>query len=92
MCTMAPLRAVLKTVSERSMDSYCCVCNFFVTSCCAATGVKKGDHVSMHYTGTIDESSEAGESGKMFDSSRGRGKTFDFNIGRGQVSKVLFLS
>lgn len=49
--------------------------------------VKAGDFLSMHYTGTIDESSEAGEKGKQFDSSVGRGQTFDFQIGVGQVIK-----
>ena len=47
--------------------------------------VKAGDDLSMHYTGTIDESSATGEKGKEFDSSRGRGQTFDFAIGNGQV-------
>jgi len=47
--------------------------------------VKAGDYLSMHYTGTIDESSATGEKGKEFDSSRGRGQTFDFAIGNGQV-------
>merc|ERR1719149_608965 len=40
----------------------------------------------MHYTGTIDESSETGEKGKQFDSSVGRGP-FDFALGQGQVIK-----
>jgi hypothetical protein len=39
----------------------------------------------MHYTGTIDESSETGEKGLQFDSSRGREDTFDFQIGQGMV-------
>ena len=39
----------------------------------------------MHYTGTIDQSSEKGEKGKKFDSSRDRGATFDVQIGRGRV-------
>merc|ERR1712150_236033 len=47
---------------------------------------KKGDFLSMHYTGTIDESSKTGEKGKKFDSSRSRG-TFDFKLGAGQVIK-----
>ena len=41
----------------------------------------------MHYTGTIDESSPAGEKGEKFDSSRDRGQTFDFTCGVGQVIK-----
>lgn len=39
----------------------------------------------MHYTGTIDQTSNAGEKGKQFDTSRTRRNTFDFNIGGGQV-------
>jgi len=39
----------------------------------------------MHYTGTIDESSETGEKGKQFDSSRTRDSAFDFTIGNKQV-------
>merc|ERR1711956_114725 len=49
--------------------------------------VKKGDHLSMHYTGTIDQSSATGEKGSKFDSSRDRGNTFDVTIGTGQVIK-----
>lgn len=46
---------------------------------------KKGDNLSMHYTGSIDESSETGVKGKVFDSSRNRGQPFDFVLGTGQV-------
>ena len=49
--------------------------------------VKSGDFLSMHYTGTIDESSETGEKGLKFDSSRDRSGTFDFKIGQGMVIK-----
>merc|ERR1711957_817934 len=51
------------------------------------TMAKAGDHLSMHYTGTIDESSEAGTKGSKFDSSRDRGEGFDFQLGAGQVIK-----
>merc|ERR1712086_1235654 len=49
--------------------------------------VVAGKYLSMHYTGTIDASSAAGEPGKQFDSSRNREGTFDFPIGQGQVIK-----
>merc|ERR1712028_233412 len=49
--------------------------------------VTSGNNLSMHYTGTIDQSSATGEKGKQFDPSRGRGQTFDFEIGAGRVIK-----
>jgi len=57
------------------------------TECADNEKVKSGDYVNMHYTGTIDESSETGEKGKKFDSSVDRGETFDAQIGVGQVIK-----
>lgn len=39
---------------------------------------KTGQTVVVHYTGTLDN-------GKVFDSSRTRGKPFKFVIGRGEV-------
>ena len=42
--------------------------------------------MTMHYTGTIDESSPTGEKGKQFDSSIGRGP-FSFRLGAGEVIK-----
>merc|ERR1711998_576477 len=47
---------------------------------------KKGDELTMHYTGTIDESSKTGTKGKQFDSSVGR-EPFEFTLGTGQVIK-----
>lgn len=46
-----------------------------------------GRFLQMHYTGTIDKSSATGVKGKQFDSSVGRGQTFDFKLGGGQVIK-----
>ena len=62
------------------------------TECEDEHKVMNGQSVSMHYTGTIDQSSVTGEKGKQFDSSRDRGQTFDFVIGQGQVIKgeILF--
>lgn len=40
--------------------------------------VRDGDIVEVHYVGTLDDGSE-------FDSSRGRGTTFTFTVGSGQV-------
>eukprot|EP00605_Chrysophyceae_sp_TOSAG23-4_P001571 GSChrysophyteH1.ASY1.ANO1.1723.1 assembled CDS len=48
---------------------------------------KSGDHLFMHYTGSIDESSETGEKGSVFDSSVTRGQPFDFPLGAGRVIK-----
>ena len=41
--------------------------------------------LSVHYTGLIDESSETGEKGKIFDSSLQRMKPFTFTLGANQV-------
>ncbi len=41
---------------------------------------KKGDKLSMHYTGTLESN------GTEFDSSHKRGRPFEFTIGVGQVT------
>ncbi|GAB5363701.1 hypothetical protein AAMO2058_000906500 [Amorphochlora amoebiformis] len=52
---------------------------------------KRGDTLAMHYTGTLESN------GKKFDSSRDRGRVFEFMIGVGQVIRgwdegILMLS
>eukprot|EP00980_Cylindrotheca_fusiformis_P012174 scaffold2945_cov99-Cylindrotheca_fusiformis.AAC.3 len=47
--------------------------------------VIKGKSLSIHYTGTIDESSATGVKGQKFDSSLDRGSVFEFTIGSRQV-------
>mmetsp|Transcript_26213 Transcript_26213/g.57403 ORF Transcript_26213/g.57403 Transcript_26213/m.57403 type:complete len:222 (+) Transcript_26213:190-855(+) len=49
--------------------------------------VKKGQYLTMHYVGTIDETSATGEKGQKFDSSRDRDDPFKLQIGVGQVIK-----
>mmetsp|Transcript_3379 Transcript_3379/g.9410 ORF Transcript_3379/g.9410 Transcript_3379/m.9410 type:complete len:212 (+) Transcript_3379:167-802(+) len=55
------------------------------TECADEEKVVRGKHLIMHYTGSIDESSDTGEKGKKFDSSHDRNQTFAFQIGVGQV-------
>ncbi|MGE0310214.1 MAG: FKBP-type peptidyl-prolyl cis-trans isomerase [Lautropia sp.] len=50
---------------------------------------RKGDHVTVHYTGWLwqaDASSpDGGTAGAKFDSSKDRGQPFDFPLGAGHV-------
>ncbi|WP_211452765.1 FKBP-type peptidyl-prolyl cis-trans isomerase [Collimonas antrihumi] len=46
---------------------------------------KAGDHVSVHYTGWLQNSD--GSAGKKFDSSKDRGDPFEFPLGAGHVIK-----
>merc|ERR1711934_478349 len=70
------------SAEELKVDSY-----FKPEGCAEAKKVKKGDHIKMHYTGTIDKSSSAGEKGTKFDSSRDHDEAFATQIGVGQVIK-----
>jgi FKBP-type peptidyl-prolyl cis-trans isomerase len=49
-----------------------------------AQEAKKGDFVTVHYTGWLDEN---GTPGKKFDSSVDRNQPFQFHLGLGQVIK-----
>ena len=79
---LAALAAPAVLAAELKVDVY-----DGVKECEDSEKVKSGDYLKMHYTGTIDESSETGEKGKKFDSSRDRSDTFDFQIGQGRVIK-----
>lgn len=46
---------------------------------------KTGDHVTVHYTGWLQNSD--GSAGKKFDSSKDRGDPFAFPLGAGHVIK-----
>merc|ERR1712159_957736 len=84
------MKCVLLIVAVMTVVSYAVDLKIETTfkpeGCDTAKKTKKGDQLSMHYTGTIDESSKTGEKGKQFDSSVGRGP-FDFALGQGQVIK-----
>lgn len=54
-----------------------------------AKSARKGDTVTVHYTGWLEEKDKAGKSiqGKKFDSSVDRGEPFKFTLGAGYVIK-----
>ncbi|XP_072164299.1 peptidyl-prolyl cis-trans isomerase FKBP2-like [Diadema setosum] len=81
----------LKAVLLLSLASFCCVCVIAEKGKKLQIGVKKkvenctkrsrgGDHLSMHYTGKLEDGTE-------FDSSIPRGQPFEFTLGAGQVIK-----
>ena len=46
-----------------------------------------GQHVSVHYTGWLHDTTATGNKGAKFDSSVDRGDPFDFPLGAGHVIK-----
>ena len=46
---------------------------------------KRGQEVTVHYTGWLYDEKAAGHHGKKFDSSRDRNDPFPFRLGAGQV-------
>jgi peptidylprolyl isomerase len=74
------------TESKRSMSSTQLPSGLQYTVIKEGTGATptKGQHVTVHYTGWLEEN---GKEGKKFDSSVDRGKPFTFIIGQGQVIK-----
>lgn len=57
------------------------------TDCPDDSKVQPGNHISLHYVGSIDKSSATGKPGKTFDSSRVRSEPVDVTIGIGKVIK-----
>lgn len=49
--------------------------------------IKSGDHITVHYTGWLEEPKDSGEVGAKFDSSKDRGEPFEVAIGAGYVIK-----
>ena len=47
---------------------------------------EKGDKLKVHYVGRLED-----ENGKIFDASKKRGNTLNFQLGAGQVNKHMFM-
>ncbi len=68
----------MKRITEQSGLSY----EIITPAAADAQSPQKGQTVSVHYTGWIDEN---GQTGKKFDSSVDRGQQFQFPLGQGYV-------
>ena len=52
--------------------------------CSAEELIEPEKYVRIHYVGTIDHWSKTGEPGEIFDTTHGRMKTLDIQVGKGQ--------
>jgi peptidylprolyl isomerase len=68
----------MKRITEKSGLSY----EIITPAPADAKAPQKGQNVSVHYTGWIDEN---GQPGRKFDSSVDRGQQFQFPLGQGYV-------
>ena len=86
--THVALLILLLSVSASSEDLPSVQINIVKESPCSeGEGAAGGDYLQVHYVGKLDN-----EDGDEFDSSRKRGKTFNFQLGAGQVIKKKITS
>lgn len=78
-----------KTVVVKPVTSSASITSLIKDDVKIGTGAEAtaGQTVSVHYTGWLYDANAADKHGKQFDSSRTRGKPFDFPLGAGRVIK-----